>query len=125
MPAHCEPARTPSPRKGGAMSYLKDHGARHARHRDLLSGASQVPDSAGGHVCGVDDWRRLCRFLVLGCEGGSYYAMERTLTRENAAAVERCIRADGARAVAEIVRVSDEGRAPNSDPALFGLAMAA
>jgi 60 kDa SS-A/Ro ribonucleoprotein len=95
------------------MPYLNRHGAGHA------------PNPAGGSACAVDDWTRLRRLLVLGSEGGRYYASEWTLTRENATAVERCIRTDGRRAVEEIVRVSDEGRAPKSDPALFGLAMAA
>ena len=62
---------------------------------------------------------------MLGSEGGSYYASERTLTRENAQAVEQCVAEDGPRAVAEIVRVSTEGRAPKNDPALFALALAA
>ena len=70
-------------------------------------------------------WTRLRRFLVLGSEGGSYYASEWTLTRENAQAVEQCVREDGPRAVAEIVRVSTEGRAPKNDPALYALALAA
>ena len=65
------------------------------------------------------------RFLVLGSEGGSYYASERELTLENAEAVARCIDADGLRAVATIVDVSVAGRAPKNDPALFALAMAA
>src|SRR5262249_20899582 len=47
------------------------------------------------------------------------------LTRENAQAVEECIRVGGASAVAEIVRVSVDGRAPKNDPAIFALAMAA
>lgn len=86
---------------------------------------SQVENSAGGFSFEVDDWTRLDRFLVLGTEGGSYYADERALSRENAAVVERCIEADGPRAVAQIVAVSDEGRAPKNDAALFALAMCA
>jgi 60 kDa SS-A/Ro ribonucleoprotein len=84
-----------------------------------------VPNSAGGFAWSVDDWTRLRRFLILGSEGGSYYASERELTRKNAQAVERCLAEDGPRAVEEIVRVSDEGRAPKNDPAIFSLAMAA
>lgn len=84
-----------------------------------------VPNSAGGFVFAVDDWTRLDRFLVLGSEGGSYYATERKLTRENAACVERCLKADGPRAVARIVEVSDKGRAPKNDPAILALAMCA
>jgi 60 kDa SS-A/Ro ribonucleoprotein len=84
-----------------------------------------VPNSAGGFAWSVDDWARLRRFLILGSEGGSYYASEHELTRKNAKAVERCIAEDGPRAVQEIVRISDEGRAPKNDPAIFALAMAA
>src|ERR1043166_7979381 len=65
------------------------------------------------------------RFLMPGSEGGSYYASELELTRKNAQAVERCIGEDGPRAVQEIARVSDEGRAPKNDPAIFARAMAA
>jgi len=107
------------------MSYLKRYGARRVPQSDPMPGAGQVSDSAGGYAWAVDDWARLRRFLVLGSEGGSYYASERTLTRESAAAVERCIRADGARAVAEMAAVSEAGRAPKNDPALYALAMAA
>ena len=84
-----------------------------------------VPNSAGGFAFAVDDWARLDRFLILGSEGGSYYAAERTLTRDNAQAVLRAIAEDGPRAVARIVEVSAAGRAPRNDPALFALALAA
>ena len=90
-----------------------------------IPGTSQVRNDNAGFVWSVDDWARLDRFLILGSEGGSYYATERKLTRENAEAVIRCIAADGARVVARIVAVSDEGRAPKNDPALFALALAA
>src|SRR6266536_249681 len=105
------------------MSYLKRHGTRRVPQRAPLPG--QVPNSAGGFAWAVDAWTRLRRFLVLGSEGGSYYASEWTLTRENAQSVEQCVREDGARTVAEIVRVSVEGRAPKNDPALYALALAA
>src|SRR4051794_26391032 len=105
------------------MSYLKRHGARRAPQWASLPG--QAPNSAGGHAWTVDVWTRLRRFLVLGSEGGSYYASEWTLTRESAGAVEQAVREDGPRAVAEIVRVSAEGRAPKNDPALYALALAA
>jgi 60 kDa SS-A/Ro ribonucleoprotein len=107
------------------MSYLKRHRTRRPPQSAPIPGSGQVPNSAGGFAWGVDDWTRLRRFLILGSEGGSYYASEWTLTRENAQAVERCLASDGARTVAEIARVSSEGRAPKNDPALFALAMAA
>lgn len=90
-----------------------------------IPGANQVENSAGGFAWGVDDWKRLDRFLVLGSEGGSYYASEQKLTIENAEAVVRCIKADGERVVKQIIDISEAGRAPKNDPALFALAMAA
>jgi 60 kDa SS-A/Ro ribonucleoprotein len=105
------------------MSYLKRHGTRRVSQRVPLPG--QAPNSAGGFAWAVDGWTRLRRFLILGSEGGSYYASEWKLTRENAQAVEQCVREDGLRTVAEIVRVSADGRAPKNDPALYALALAA
>jgi 60 kDa SS-A/Ro ribonucleoprotein len=107
------------------VSFLKRHGTRRVPQRAPIRGSGQVPNSAGGYAWEVDDWTRLRRFLILGSEGGSYYASEWKLTRENAQALERCVAGDGPRAVAEIVRVSDEGRAPKNDVAVFALALAA
>ena len=105
------------------MSYLKRHGTRRVPQWEPLPG--QSANSAGGFAWALESWARLRRFLILGSEGGTYYASEWTLTRENAQAVEECVREDGLRAVAEIVRVSTEGRAPKNDPALYALALAA
>ena len=62
-----------------------------------IPGSTQVPNSAGGYAWSVDDWMRLRRFLVLGSEGGSYYASERRSRRKSADAVARCLAADGPR----------------------------
>src|SRR3954452_7974072 len=107
------------------MSYLKRYRTRRVPQWAPIRGSTQVRNSAGGYTWAVDDWTRLRRFLILGSEGGSYYASQWTVTRENAQAVERCLDADGSRTVAEIVRVSAAGRAPKNDPAIFALAMAA
>src|SRR5262249_37720361 len=107
------------------MSYLKRQSKRRAPQSAPIPGSTQVPNGAGGYAWAVDDWTRLRRFLILGSEGGSYYAGEWKLTRENAAAVERCVAADGSRTVSEIVAVSDAGRAPKNDPAGFARALAA
>lgn len=93
--------------------------------RQPIPGAGQVPNSAGGYAWAVDDWTRLHRFLVLGSEGGSYYASESKLSADNAQAVLRCIAADGPWVVDTIVTVSEAGRAPKNDAALFALALCA
>lgn len=85
----------------------------------------QVQNSAGGYAFQIDDWARLRRFLVLGAEGGTYYASERKLARENAAVVERLVKHDGAGLVREVVELSESGRAPKNDPAILALAIAA
>ncbi len=119
------------------MTYLKNLAARlngdstrgavpnGTPQNEPILGTSQVRNSAGGYVWAVDDWTRLNRFLILGAEGGSYYASERALTAENAGAVFRCVDADGPRVVQTIVDISKSGRAPKNDPALFALALAA
>jgi 60 kDa SS-A/Ro ribonucleoprotein len=107
------------------MTYLQRMSRRLAPQWAPIPGTTQTRNSAGGFAWAVDEWTRLRRFLILGSEGGSYYAGECELTRENARAVELCLAADGARTVAEIVAVSEGGRAPKNDPAIFALAMAA
>lgn len=104
------------------MTYLRKLLRRPPQSAPL---PGQAANSAGGYSYPVDDWARLRRFLVLGSEGGSYYATEQALTLENAQAAARCIAADGPRAVGEIVAVSAAGRAPKNDPALLALAVAA
>ncbi|HEY9229851.1 MAG TPA: hypothetical protein VIP11_24585, partial [Gemmatimonadaceae bacterium] len=89
-----------------------------------IPGSNQVPNSAGGYAWAVNDWVRLDRFLIFGSERGTYYIRERELTRENATAVQACIAEDGMRVVRRVVEVSDSGRAPKNDAALFVLAMA-
>lgn len=88
-----------------------------------IPGTNQVANSAGGFSFAVDIWTHLDRFLILGSEGGSYYATERKLSLENAKNILACIKADGARTVNRIVEISDAGRAPKNDPALFALAL--
>lgn len=90
--------------------------------REPLPG--QVRNSAGGYTWAIDDWARLDRFLILGTDGGSYYATERALTVENAGIVLRCLTRDGPRVVQRIVEMSESGRAPKARPILFALALA-
>lgn len=103
------------------IDYLKK--ATQTTQADILPG--QVANSDGAAVWAVDDFTRLERFLILGSEGGSYYATEQKLTKDNANAVIRAIAADGQRVVKTIVEISDAGRAPKNDPAIFALALAA
>ncbi|MGV0869578.1 TROVE domain-containing protein [Corynebacterium kalidii] len=85
----------------------------------------QVPNSAGGHVFEVTPESRLDRFLVLGSDGGSYYATAAGLTEDNARFILSDLQSRGRGVVDQIVAVSMAGRAPKNSPALFALALAA
>src|SRR5215831_2141855 len=108
-----------------AINYAKIFNRRVTPQSQPIPGSSQVPNSAGGYSWRVDDWTRFDRFLILGAEGGTYYITERDLVKQNHDAVVRCINADGVRAVNRIVEISDSGRAPKNDPAIFALALVA
>ncbi|MFN8559747.1 MAG: hypothetical protein U0531_21180 [Dehalococcoidia bacterium] len=71
------------------MQFWKHFSTRVTPQGQPVPGSAQVANSAGGFAWAVDDWVRLDRFLILGSEGGSYYASEQTLTVENATAT-RC-----------------------------------
>lgn len=103
----------------------RSYSTRKTPQSEAIPGKAMVENSAGGFAFAVDDWARLDRFLILGTEGGTYYASEKKITVENAECVNRCIENDGIRTVDMIVEVSDSGRAPKNDPALFALAMCA
>lgn len=85
--------------------------------------ADQVENNAGGFSWAVDDWTRLDRFIVLGTEGGTYYASERKITRESAKTIVGLIKQDGPRVVGRVAELSHEGRAYKNDAALFVLAL--
>jgi 60 kDa SS-A/Ro ribonucleoprotein len=108
-----------------ALNYAKLFNRRVTPQSQPIAGSTQVANSAGGYSWQVDDWTRFDRFLILGAEGGTYYIDERDLVKQNHDAIVRCIKADGVRAVNRIVEISDSGRAPKNDPAVFALALVA
>ena len=101
---------------------LRRFSTRTTPQAEAIPGSNQVENSASGFSWAVDDWSRLRRFLILGVDGGSYYASERKLVKENAEALLRCIALDGVRTVEEIVAVSEAGRNPKQQPVVFALA---
>ncbi len=107
------------------LKFHKFYSTKATPQSQPMPGTTQLPNSAGGYAWPVDDWCALDRFLILGTEGGTYYIRESKLTQDNAGAVVRCLADDGVRTVARIVQVSEAGRAPKNDPAIFALALAA
>ena len=107
------------------MTLRQYFSTRQTPQNRAIPGRKQVANSAGGFAWAVNDWTRLDRFLILGSEGGTYYIRPQELTVENAEAVVRCIAENGRLVVDRVVEISENGRAPKNDPALFVLAMCA
>lgn len=86
--------------------------------------ADMAKNNAGGVSFTITPWQQLNRFLILGSEGGSYYATERSMTLDNIKCLQECLKLDGERVVREAVEISKSGRAVKNDAAIFALAMA-
>lgn len=92
--------------------------------RDTIPGrADMVTNAAGGVVFKTSDQVALDRFLILGTEGGTYYATEAKLTKNACTRTLALIQRDGVGVVRRVVEISDAGRAAKNNPALFVLAM--
>lgn len=87
--------------------------------------AEMTRNNAGGFTFQLDTWGYLDRFLILGSDKPSYYASAAKLTKDAAKNVLACIKEDGVRTVARIAEISEAGRAPKNDPAVFALALCA
>lgn len=87
-------------------------------------GHNMVQNNAGGFSFEISDQERLERFLLIGSEGGTYYASEQKLTEENAHQIVKMIKENGQQVVDTVVRFSKENRAPKADAGLFVLALA-
>jgi 60 kDa SS-A/Ro ribonucleoprotein len=85
---------------------------------------SQVPNSAGGWTFKVTGETRIHRFLTLGVEGGTFYTGKRELVKDNASVVLDWAANHSSELVRHAVEVSEAGRAPRNQPALFALAAA-
>lgn len=107
-------------------SYLSDDllSPKQTSQSEPIPGSNQVENSAGGFVYQLDKWSTLQRFLILGTEGGSYYASQRDLTKQNSLNLLACIQEDGLRTVRVITEISVAGRAPKNDQAIYALALA-
>ena len=106
-----------------ATNYARMFNRRITLQSLPIPGSTQVRNSGSGYSWEVDDWQRLDRFLILAAESGTYYIGERELVKQNHNAIVRCIKQDGVRVVNRVVEISDSGRAPQNDPAIFTLAL--
>jgi len=90
-----------------------------------LPGVAQVRNDAGGYVYALDKWQALRRFLILGTEGGTYYASERKHTLRATDRIKDCVAENPKRALEAVVEALEGGLAPRKDPAILVLALMA
>jgi 60 kDa SS-A/Ro ribonucleoprotein len=107
------------------MNYATDLDVKNTPCTEPVYGKDMIAGRGGGFGFQIDDWKRLDRFLILGHEGGSYYAAQKTLTFETVDCIDRCLSEDHVRTVETICQISESGRAPKNDPAIFALAYVA
>ena len=84
----------------------------------------QVPNSSGGWSFEAPELARLHRFLTLGTEGGTYHVREPELTKKAAGLVVKMAGEGNPALVDEAAAISQAGRAPRNNPALFAIAAA-
>ena len=86
----------------------------------------QVRNNAGGFGFQVTDLDRLKRFLVLGTEGGTYYAGEKELGLQNVKCIASLINAGRGKEVVDVVKqYSVEGRCAKQTTIVYALALCA
>ena len=98
-----------------------------ANQREPIFGREKdmTKNAAGGYVFKVDPFITLERFLILGCEGGTFYVGERAMIKQSAGLILACAEQNPHRTVKMIVDISKSWRAISADPAIFALALLA
>jgi len=107
------------------MSNYRNVGTRNlvTPQSQPIPGSNQKKNNAGGFSYTLDDLDRFKRFLILGSSSSTYYVGKKKLTKDNLDTLEALLRAGrGKEVVDTIVEISQAGRAPKEDPALFALA---
>lgn len=106
------------------VDYAAHFGAKNTPQTQPIPGRKMSKNNAGGFVFEINKWDQMLRFLILGCEGGTYYVGENKLSSENAANTVACIQEDTLKAVELIKDVSLNGRSAKQDAVIFALALA-
>jgi 60 kDa SS-A/Ro ribonucleoprotein len=84
-------------------------------------------NNAHGMTFTISPLKQFERFLILGSSGGTYYATEQKLTKDNAKVAVDIFSAPsdiGVEAIQLLKQISVEGRGPKVSPTLFALALA-
>lgn len=83
----------------------------------------QVENSAGGYVYEVSPAQRLRRFLVLGTEGGTFYASQKDLTKANLDFLKQYATDEPGAYYAALTEIDRDNIAPRHSTVLLALAV--
>lgn len=83
-----------------------------------------VQNRAGGYVFKVMPEEQLKRFLIMGTDGGTYYATEKEITLENIRNVLNFLHKDARRTIEVTAQLSEQGRVLKNDVPIAVLALA-
>jgi len=106
-----------------AVNYAAHFNPNKTPQSQPIPGKEMVLNNAKGYTFSANEMDQVLRFLILGCEGGTYYAGENKLSIGNAVNLVKCIKKDTAAVVKLIVDVSVSGRSAKQDAILFALAL--
>lgn len=109
------------------VNYVNSSGlGGHTSQSQPLIGrlADMHQNQAGGFVFTLSPMQTLKRFLILGTEGGTFYASEKEATHEATENLLHCVTRNGLETVRTIKDVSTRGLAYKQNPAIFALALA-
>lgn len=101
---------------------LKNVNTHKTSQDTAVLGKNQVKNNAGGYVFRVTDEQRLQRFLIIGTDGGTFYASEKRLTDENTQFLVSLIERNEDLVAKETIAISKAGRAKQNSPAIFAAA---
>lgn len=91
----------------------------------MFGRTDMVKNNAGGYVFPISEKELLERFLLLGTEGGTYYASEQKLTEENATKILGMIKRNSVEVAKITIDSLQNRKAPKVDAGIFVLALVA
>ncbi len=89
--------------------------------REAIFGREQIKNDAGGYVFKIDPFDALDRFLILGCETGTYYTGPTKMTQRAATIILECAKLDPCKTLQHI----NTARGIKADPVIFAVALLA
>jgi len=108
------------------QNYAQALSSQHATQGEKpFDHPEMIQNHDGAFVFEIDALTRATRFLILGSEANTYYQAAKELTQENAKGILEAFKHGLGKAIIDLtVEISDAGRAPKNEPAIFVMALA-